>query len=197
MIIAPLFFFTLLYSLNANINPHNFTHRVAIAVSVDDEPKGEFIIGLWHLNLEKSVDNFLGLCQGRSEIKHESGHKFDMKGLAFYEIVENQYLKSGDISPNHGWGGNQTFFKDGRWTSETSNYGYEPGILVHTQSDNRDVGSEFFIWITKGPLHPVYVPFGLVYKGLDLVKYLVTTAGTNKGKPKRDVIITGCRIVHN
>ena len=195
MFVKTLCLFALLYSLNAYSNPHNFTHRVALTVSVDDEPKGEFYIGLWHTGLEKAVDNFLGLCQGRSEQKHESGHKFDMKGLSFYDIVENQYMKSGDISPNHNWGGNQTFFKDGRWTCEVSNYGYEPGILVHHQTDNRDVGSEFYIWITKGNLHPAYVPFGLVYNGLDLVKYIINTAGMNNGIPKRDAIITGCRVV--
>ena len=195
MIFKYIIFLSLIYSLQAFTNSRNFTHRVAISVSVDEEPKGEFHIGLWRPGLEKAVDNFLGLCLGRSAIKHESGHKFDLKGLSFYEIIEDQYMKSGDIAPNHRWTGNQTIYKDGYWRCEHSYYGYEPGILVHHQTDNMDVGSEFFIWVTKGNLHPAYNPFGLVYKGLDLVKYIVKTAGTNIGKPKRDVLITGCRIV--
>lgn len=195
MITYILFFLTLIYSSQAFRNSANFTHRVAISVSVDGEEKGEFNIGLWRPKLEKSVDNFLGLCLGRSDVKYPSGHKFDLKGLSFYEIMENEYLKSGDISPNHLWGGNQTIYTEGFWRCEQVFYSYEPGILVHSQTDNMDSGSEFFIWITKGELQPFYTPFGLVYKGLDLVKYLIKTAGTNNGKPKREVNITGCKII--
>ena len=195
MIFFYLCLFTLIFSINAYSNSHNFTHRVGITVSVDDEPKGEIYIGLWRTGLERSVDNFLGLCLGRSSIKYEDNQKFNMKGLLFYEIIEDQYMKTGDISLNHKWGGNQTIYPEGYWRSEFSNYGFEPGVVLHHQTENMDSGSEFFIWLTKEKLHPSYVPFGLVYKGLDIVKYIIKTAGTNLGTPKRDVLITGCRIV--
>lgn len=177
------------------MNPLNFTTRVAISVEVDGEAKGEFFIGLWRKDLERTVDNFMGLCLGRSDIKPESGHKFDLKGLLFYEILEESYMKSGDISPDHSWGGNQTIYPEGFWLAEPQFYSYEQGIVAHEQSQNLDTGSEFFIWIRKKEYYPTFSPFGLVYKGLDLVKYIIKTAGTNNGKPKRDVKITGCRIV--
>lgn len=197
MIFSLLFLFPLLFTtINGFRNPSNFTTRVAISISIDDEPKGEFYIGFWRDGLEQTVDNFMGLCLGRADIKPESGHKFDLKGLFFYEIMEDQYMKSGDISPEHNWGGNQTILQEGLWRAEFSHYLYEPGIIVTQQTENMDTGSEFSIWIVKGDLHPSNVAFGLVYQGLELVKYAIKTAGTNIGVPKRDVKITGCRVLH-
>ena len=194
-----LIFLSIIFSIQAVRHIHNFTNRVAMSISVDGEEKGEFYIGLWRPTLEKAVDNFISLCVGYSEKNYTSGDVFHIKNKHFYTIVENQYMKAGDISPNYNWGGNQTMYGEGQeglWRCENSKYGYEPGILVHHQSDNMDVGSEFFIWLAKKHLHPAYNSFGLVYKNLELVKYITKTAGTSNGIPKREVKVSNCRIVN-
>lgn len=195
----PLLLLCFLPFLTAVRHTHNFTHRVAMSLQIDGEEKGDILIGLWRPDLEKVVDNFISNCVGFSEVTYTSGHKFGLKGRHFYEIIENTYMKGGDIAPNYNWGGNQSMYGEGIqafWRCENSNYGYEPGILVHHQTENMDVGSEFYIWLAKEPLHPAYNSFGLVYEGLDLLKYTIRTAGTSNGKPKRDVVISNCRLLN-
>jgi peptidyl-prolyl cis-trans isomerase B (cyclophilin B) len=60
---------------------------------------------------------------------------------------------------------------------------YPPGTLAMANSGGTDTnGSQFFIVYAQGSLSPSYTPFGVVVKGLDIVRN-VAEAGNNNSNP--------------
>jgi peptidyl-prolyl cis-trans isomerase B (cyclophilin B) len=60
---------------------------------------------------------------------------------------------------------------------------YQPGTLAMANSGGTDTnGSQFFIVYAQGELSPSYTPFGVVVKGLDIVRN-VAEAGNNGSNP--------------
>jgi cyclophilin family peptidyl-prolyl cis-trans isomerase len=192
-------FFLLFYFLGLALsNPLNFTHRVLISFSVDGEPKGEIAVGLWRDDAPKAVDNFLALCMGHTPHKLKSGHKLDLKNKRVYQIQKDEYLLTGDMSPNYNWEGNETIFSDenGKYTRESTFFSIEPGVLMLEAKEGEygKVGSEFKFYLKRYEYHFIATVFGQVYRNLDLLFYLSKTAGDNDAQPRREVFITECKI---
>lgn len=77
---------------------------------------------------------------------------------------------------------------------------YPPGTLAMANSGGTDTnGSQFFIVYAQGSLSPSYTPFGVIVKGLDIVRNVAEAGNNNSnpaggGTPKEKVTIESVKI---
>lgn len=179
--------------------PLNFTHKVEMDISVDGQLKGTIKMGIWRQPLVLQVDNFLNLCLNMYDVKLPSGHNFTLKGRKIYGIVKDQFLAAGDVSPNYATRGKETMYPPDYSVIKTeySPYNLEVGSVSFDMSVFEEargyVGSEFHILVKMHNVRWKYNVFGQVIEGMDLIRYISDTAGSNDAFPMRDVVIEDCR----
>ena len=85
------------------------TDKVYLDVSIDEEPVGRIVIGLFGHLLPRAALNFKTLCKGDSGRKTVEGLPLHYKGTTFTKVVEDYMIQGGDVSRGGKSGGESAF----------------------------------------------------------------------------------------
>ena len=178
---------TCLLSLSI-ISTERVTSTVYFDISINGNPEGRIIMGLFGSTVPKTTENFRALCTGEKGIG-QSGIKLTYEGSKFHRIIPNFMLQGGDFTNGNGTGGESIYgekFEDENFSIKHT----EPGMLSMANSGPNTNGSQFFITtVVTSWLDGKHVVFGKVLKGMELVKK-IELQGAGSGEPKVDVVIT-------
>lgn len=141
--------------------------------------KGAIEIEFFAADAPKAVENFRLLA--------EHGY---YNGLTLHRVVKGFMLQGGDPLGNgtggeSAWGGE--FADEIKRDSPLYQGGYRRGIVAMANRGANTNGSQFFIMHNDYPLDPLYVIFGKVTSGFDVVDALAnvqTTMGEDGGMSK-------------
>jgi cyclophilin family peptidyl-prolyl cis-trans isomerase len=129
--------------------------------------KGTIVIEFFPSDAPRAVENFRLLA--------EHGY-YD--GLTIHRIVTDFMIQGGDPAGdgsggNSAWGG--TFADEIQKDSPRYKTGYVRGIVAMANAGPNTNSSQFFIMLKDYPLPPIYVIFGKVTGGMDVVDALGST----------------------
>jgi peptidyl-prolyl cis-trans isomerase B (cyclophilin B) len=173
-------------------DPPTITKRVFMDVSFDNvkgEPtSGRIQIGLFGEAMPKTVDNFVALCASNA-----------YAGTTFYRVVSDFSIQGGAIGDATG--------KTGRSSLENGQ-GFEPdnynikhtkmGLISMVKGLNGVADSRFYINVNDngGWGDDRYAAFGIVEKGLDIVKQIeMVPVQPPKNAPKSPVKIVASGVI--
>ncbi|XP_072034947.1 peptidyl-prolyl cis-trans isomerase 5-like [Amphiura filiformis] len=161
------------------------TNEVFFDISIDGNPVGKIIFGLFNKVAPKTVENFLYFSAQQTPGK-------GYKGSIIHRVVKGYVLQGGD-------------FLKGDGTGETSKFGDlfedESLSLRHTgagwlgmANKGADTNScQFFITFVESPwLDGKHVIFGKVLVGMDVARAIENVETDEKQRPIQEVRITGC-----
>ena len=159
-------------------------------ISIKGEAVGRLEFELFADQVPKTAENFRALCTGEKG-KGKSGKNLHFLNNAFHRIIPKFMAQGGDFTAGNGTGGESIYglkFKDENFNVKHTT----PGLLSMANSGPNTNGSQFFLTFVKCPwLDRKHVVFGKVIKGQELLKK-IENCGTESGKPKVPVKITGC-----
>ncbi|TCT18202.1 peptidylprolyl isomerase [Thiobaca trueperi] len=165
--------------------------RVALDVSIGDQPAGTITVELFADVVPKTAENFRALCTGEKG-KGQSGKDLTYAGSPFHRIIPEFMIQGGDFTRGNGTGGESIYgekFADENFTLKHT----EAGMLSMANAGPNTNGSQFFITVAATPwLDGKHVVFGKVVEGMDVVK-AVEAQGTRSGRPQQPVTLTACR----
>ena len=97
----------LVLSVQAGATP-KITNKVYFDVTIDDEPAGRIVMGLYGKTVPKTVENFRALCTGEKGLG-KSGKPLHFKDSIFHRIIPNFMLQGGDFTQFNGMGGESIY----------------------------------------------------------------------------------------
>lgn len=165
--------------------------RVAVDVTIGDEPAGTITLELRADVVPKTAENFRALCTGEKGMG-ESGKPLSYAGSPFHRIIPGFMIQGGDFTRGNGTGGESIYgekFEDENF--ELKHDG--PGILSMANSGPDSNGSQFFITVAATDwLDGRHVVFGKVVDGMDTVQKM-EAEGSRSGRTKSPVVLSACR----
>ena len=171
------------------------TSKVYFDVSIDDQPAGRIIMGLYGQVVPKTVKNFETLCEGNLTMANNTT-PLAYKGSIFHRVIPRFMIQGGDFTNNNGTGGVSIYgakFQDENFDLKHTG----PGVLSMANAGKDTNGSQFFICTSKTPhLDGRHVVFGTVVDGWHVVKKL-EAQGTSNGTTTKRCKITGAGILPN
>ena len=143
--------------------------------------KGTIKFELLETDAPKATENFRLLA--------ERGY-YD--GVIFHRVIKNFMVQGGDpLGEGYGgesaWGGK---FNDEIDKSSTLYQGaYSKGTVAMANSGPNTNGSQFFIMHVDYPLPPLYVKFGQVIEGQDVINQIAEVKTNERDKPLEPVVM--------
>ncbi|CEM04346.1 unnamed protein product [Vitrella brassicaformis CCMP3155] len=166
------------------------THKVYFDISLDDEPAGRVLMGLYGNQCPKTVENFRALCVG--DRTSEDGTPLKYKGSFFHRIIPGFMCQGGDFTKNDGTGGLSIYGE--KFADEDFGIKHtHGGQLSMANAGPNTNGSQFFITVTECPhLDKKHVVFGHVIDGFDTVVKQMEACGASDGSTSKKVVIADC-----
>jgi peptidyl-prolyl cis-trans isomerase A (cyclophilin A) len=161
--------------------------------------QGQVVIRLFPDHAPKTVRNFVELAEGgRQWTDPGTGRATTDKlydGTIFHRVIPNFMIQGGDPLGD-GTGGPGYKFADEFHPDLSFD---RPYLLAMANAGPGTNGSQFFIVYAGGGLSPNYTPFGVVVKGLDIVRKVAEAGNNNSnpaggGKPNLKVTIESVKI---
>lgn len=167
------------------------TDRVFFDVTLDDEPAGRIVMGLYGNQVPKTVDNFRALCTGEKG-DGKAGVPLHFKGSKFHRVIPGFMCQGGDFTQGDGTGGESIYgekFPDENFKLKHT----RPGLLSMANAGRNTNGSQFFITVKETPhLDGKHVVFGEILEGYEEVVKTVEGVGSSAGTPSKTVTIADC-----
>ena len=165
--------------------------KVALDVTIGDEPAGTITIELFADVVPKTAENFRALCTGEKGMG-KSGKPLSYAGSPFHRIIPGFMIQGGDFTRGNGTGGESIYgekFPDENFKLKHAG----PGTLSMANAGPNTNGSQFFITVVATPhLDGKHVVFGKVVDGMDVVKKL-EAQGSQSGATKSEVKLAACK----
>ncbi len=154
---------------------------------------GDIVVKLLPEKAPKTVENFVGLAEGKKEWKDPRSGQMQKKplydGTVFHRVIPGFMIQGGDPLGN-GTGGPGYKFGD---EIGPDNKFDRPGLLAMANSGPNTNGSQFFITEVPTPhLNRGHTIFGEVVKGQELITKIAGT-GNSKVKLEKVVITRGAQ----
>ena len=165
------------------IKKSNHKEDVNSLTAVFETSMGAFEIELFHKECPETVWNFVNLAEGRQKCVRE-GNYFD--GLIFHRVIEGFMIQGGCPTGNGtgdpGYRFADEFHKDLKHNAA--------GILSMANAGPGTNGSQFFITLAPTPhLDGRHTVFGMVTKGLDVVKAIGSVETGPFDRPRTKVVM--------
>jgi len=146
------------------------TSKVYWDVSVNGEPAGKVVIGLYGKKVPKAAENFRALCTG------EKG--FGYKGTPFHRIIAGKILQGGDVENGDGTGGKSSYGEN--FGEETFVLKHKrPGLVGMSTAVQGQIQSQFYVTLAQQMFHldGRYQVIGNILEGWEVMQAIQDHAG--------------------
>jgi peptidylprolyl isomerase len=86
----------------------SITNKVYFDISINNEPSGRIVFGLFGKTVPKTVENFKSLCVGDKKSLY-NGNPLTYKGSKFHRIIPEFMCQGGDFTQGNGRGGESIY----------------------------------------------------------------------------------------
>ena len=159
---------------------------MANRIAVIETNKGTIKFELLEEHAPKTTENFR---------THAGNAYYD--GVIFHRIIPNFMIQGGDpLGEGYGgesaWGGK--FNDEINRTSPLYQGAYAKGTVAMANSGPNTNGSQFFIMHVDYPLPPLYVKFGKVVEGQEVIDQIAEVQTNQRDKPLEPVVMESVTI---
>ena len=169
------------------------TEKVFFDITIDDEPAGRIVFGLFGDTVPKTAKNFATLCSGSAGLGN-LGKPLHFKDSSFHRIIPQFMAQGGDFTAGNGTGGESIYgnkFADENFDLKHT----KPYLLSMANAGPNTNGSQFFITFVATPwLNGKHTVFGEVLEGVDIVNAM-EKVGSGSGKTSKKVTIVDSGIL--
>lgn len=167
------------------------TSKVFFDITIDGEPAGKIVMGLFGKDVPKTAENFRALSTGEKGTG-KSGKPLHYKGSIFHRVIPGFMLQGGDFTKGNGTGGESIYGE--KFADESFAYLHNaPGLLSMANAGRDTNGSQFFITTVPTPhLNGKHVVFGRVLEGMDVVKKVEALGSQPYGRTRGKIVIADC-----
>ena len=167
------------------------TEKVYFDITIDDEPAGQIVFGLFGNVVPKTVKNFATLCDGSAGVGN-AGKALHFQGSSFHRIIPGFMAQGGDFTNGNGTGGESIYgnkFNDENFDIKHS----KPYLLSMANAGPNTNGSQFFITFKETSwLDGRHTVFGEVLEGVDVVLALEKIgSGSGTTSKKATIAVSG------